>query len=119
MKNGMTKFHERFARIVAVMLAAGWGLSNTPHQTARAQTMTRCSEALGSIVSLQGQVEIRAQNQQLWQKASLGEQVCRGDSLRAGAYGRAGLTLLNAGEIIRLDQNTTIYLPDEADGSLQ
>ena len=94
---------------LTLMCSAGTGIFSS----AQAQGRMRCAPDFGSLVSAQGVVEIRDRNQRSWQAASVGEEICPGDTIRVGEYGRAGLILFGIGEIIRLDQNTALRLPDD------
>jgi hypothetical protein len=117
----MTTLPKCLIETMTGFVVASWFLTSTEDSSAYAQSLARCDRASGAIVSLQGEVEVRPQGQRLWQLATLGDQVCPGDTVRVGEYGRAGLTLLEAGEIIRLDQKTTIRLPNGfgSNGSIQ
>jgi tetratricopeptide (TPR) repeat protein len=117
----MTTLPKCLIETMTGFVVASWFLTSTEDSSAYAQSLARCDRASGAIVSLQGEVEVRPQGQQLWQLATLGDQICPGDTVRVGEYGRAGLTLLEAGEIIRLDQKTTVRLPNgsSSNGSIQ
>jgi ferric-dicitrate binding protein FerR (iron transport regulator) len=96
---------------VAIMV---WLLTNIVARTVDAQNQVTCAPVVAVIESLQGIIEVRRQSDRLWRAAKLGEQVCLGDGIRVGEYGRAALVFVETSEVLRLDQNTTIRLPAAA-----
>src|SRR5688572_12149145 len=70
-----------------------------------------CAPAVGELVSVEGQVDVRRADSTGWQRAQLGELLCERDTVRVGAESRGTLALVNDA-ILRLDQNTTIQLLD-------
>src|SRR3954453_2949774 len=102
------------ARAVLTLAAATMLLGTVLPARGQGPGQARCERVSGTFVSVQGEVEVRPDNQQRWLTVLSGDATCPGDTVRVGEYGRAGLTLLEAGEVIRLDQNTTVRLPDWA-----
>lgn len=75
-----------------------------PQASARAQS---CEPPAARLVSVQGAVEVRRDQQVDWQPVGLEATLCPGDSLRVLAASRAALVLPDA-TVTRLDQDTTI-----------
>ena len=72
---------------------------------------TPCKEIAGRFASIEGQVQIRGDEQQAWRAAKPVDQLCKGDTIRVGELSRATLVLINEA-VMRLDQNTTMRLVD-------
>jgi len=70
-----------------------------------------CAEVAGKFVSIQGQVDVQAQNGSAWNIANLDDALCEGDSVRVGKESRAALSLANDA-VLRIDENTTVRLVD-------
>ena len=70
-----------------------------------------CAPAVGELVSVEGQVDVRRADSAGWQRAQLGELLCERDTVRVGSESRGTIALINDA-ILRLDQNTTIQLLD-------
>lgn len=70
-----------------------------------------CKETTGRFASIEGQVQIRGDEQQAWRTAKLVDQLCKGDTIRVGELSRASVVLVNEA-VLRLDQNTTMRLVD-------
>ncbi len=73
--------------------------------------MAACAELAGKFVSIQGQVDVQAQNGSAWDLAKLDDALCEGDSVRVGKESRAALSLANDA-VLRIDENTTVRLVD-------
>jgi Flp pilus assembly protein TadD len=73
-----------------------------------------CGTPVGTLVSVQGEVQIRRADQKTWLPATLDASFCAGDVLRVGTGGRAAVVLVNE-SILRVDQNTTLNFgePDQ------
>ncbi len=69
-----------------------------------------CAPWVTQVVSIQGTVEVKRAKQNGWSRVQLNDQFCAGDSIRADIYSRAGLLLRNE-TLLRLDQGTTLVLP--------
>lgn len=69
---------------------------------------------VGQVVSAQGTVEIQHLATAQWLTAELGDELCEGDTIRAGKFSRAEVALINE-SVLRLDQNTTMRLVDIAE----
>ena len=73
-----------------------------------------CKPVVARIVSLQGRVEVQSAGSAEWTPATLDDQLCVGDAIRAGAFARAALALTND-SVLSLDQLTTMRLGGEAE----
>ena len=69
-----------------------------------------CAPWVTRVVSIQGNVEASRAKQNGWSRVQLNDQFCAGDRIRADIYSRAGLLLRNE-TLLRLDQGTTLVLP--------
>ena len=79
------------------------------HTPAMAQEA--CREPAGKFASIEGQVQVRGNEQQAWRAAKPVDRLCKGDTIRVGELSRAAVVLVNEA-VIRLDQNTTMRLVD-------
>ncbi len=70
-----------------------------------------CEKVAGQITSLQGRISVQRSNSNDWRGAALNEQVCEGDTVRAGVRSRAAVNLVNQ-SVLRLDQGSAIRLDD-------
>jgi len=70
-----------------------------------------CREPAGKFASIEGQVQVRGNEQQNWRAAKPVDRLCKGDTIRVGELSRAAIVLINEA-VIRLDQNTTMRLVD-------
>ncbi|OYW63210.1 MAG: hypothetical protein B7Y26_13710 [Hydrogenophilales bacterium 16-64-46] len=73
--------------------------------------LASCKEPVGRFASLDGRVQIQGDAQQGWRTAKLIDPLCKGDTIRVGAFSRAAVVLVNEA-VMRLDQNTTMRLVD-------
>ena len=73
------------------------------------QAAPACSQAVATMVSLQGIVEIRRVSANSWEPARLNDAYCAGDRIKVGERSRADLAFARQ-PIIRLDQNSTLTL---------
>ena len=64
---------------------------------------------VGQIVSVQGQVEVRSADSDLWIPASATHRLCAGDRVLARALARAAI-VLDDDVLVRLDQNSTLTI---------
>lgn len=71
-----------------------------------------CDTAIGSLASIQGEMEIQSGATGISQPAVLEGPLCPGDLIRVGNYARAELSIINQPNV-RLDQNTILQLPGE------
>ena len=97
---------EKLARL-APLAVASLLITTTGH----AQSPDPCEPIAGEMVSLEGEVEVQRSDAASWQAAALGQTLCEGDSVRAGALSRAAIALINEA-VLRVDQNTTLRLID-------
>ncbi len=70
-----------------------------------------CREPAGRFASIEGQVQVRGDEQQTWRTAKPVDRLCKGDTIRVGEPGRAAVVLVNEA-VLRLNQNTTMRLVD-------
>ncbi len=70
-----------------------------------------CAPWVTLVVSVQGIVEVKRVKESAWSRVKVQDQFCAGDSIRADIHSRAGLLLRNE-TLLRLDQGTTLILPD-------
>ncbi|NOT84823.1 MAG: tetratricopeptide repeat protein, partial [Methylococcaceae bacterium] len=70
-----------------------------------------CTQWVAKIMSLQGNVQTQAGQDQSWHAAHTGDQICPGDTLRILKLSRATLRLRNEA-VLTLDQNTTLSLAE-------
>ena len=100
------------ARVLALVgvLLIGW--------VAAAQAADRCTPVFARVVSVQGNVEVRAAGAS-WQAAVLNATLCAGDMVRVHQRSRAALLLSNE-TTLRLDQGTALSLvaPDNRKATL-
>ena len=73
-----------------------------------------CSLKAAHVVSVQGIVELRRNESTAWESAALDIHLCAGDSLRVRNHSRAAIRL-NNDTLMRLDQRTTITIPQTED----
>jgi Flp pilus assembly protein TadD len=73
-----------------------------------------CDQAVGQFASIQGFVEVQANQTSLWAKPAADAALCEGDTVRVGELSRAEVALIND-SVLRIDQNTTIRLLDIAE----
>ncbi|MBC7944798.1 MAG: TonB-dependent receptor [Burkholderiales bacterium] len=73
------------------------------------QSGERCQPTAGKIVSVQGNIELRAARQAQWQPAKLDDALCAGDTLRVKEFSRGSVALANE-TLLRLDEKTTVTL---------
>src|SRR5690606_25062646 len=81
-----------------------------------AMATDRCT-IQAELVTAEGAVEIRRENESVWQPARLPAAVCAGDTIRVLAFSRATLKLADD-TLLRLDANSTLSLEqgdEEAD----
>ncbi len=74
-----------------------------------AQAAVTCEPAVGSLVSVEGRIEVQRDQRPDWQAAGLNETLCQGDTVRAAARSRATVQLINQA-VLRIDQNTAMRL---------
>ena len=67
--------------------------------------------AVGQLYSIDGEVSV--QRHGAWQRGVLNQSLCARDAVRTGSLSRAAVMLVNEA-VLRIDQNSTIYLTDVA-----
>jgi len=87
------------AWLVGAFLAAG-----------TAQAEARCPQPLAQVVSVQGEVSVRAREAEPWQPAPLATLLCPDDLLRTGPVSRAAVIFLETETVMRVDQNTLVQI---------
>jgi tetratricopeptide (TPR) repeat protein len=76
-----------------------------------------CVNPLATVVSIQGDAAVKRHSQTEWNSIGFDESIYRGDSLRVGKNSRVSILLAGEG-LLRLDQFTTLHLPEpETDNS--
>ena len=73
------------------------------------RALAACELPVGQIVSVQGQVEVRSADSDLWIPASATHRLCAGDRVLARALARAAI-VLDDDVLVRLDQNSTLTI---------
>ena len=66
-----------------------------------------CGSPVGTLVSIQGDGQVRHHGSSAWQPVQMNDRFCAGDVLRIGPGGRAAVTLANE-TILRINQNSTL-----------
>ncbi len=66
-----------------------------------------CSDPVGTLISIQGDGEVRLDGKKEWLPAGMDYQLCAGDMLRLGSGARAAIILSNE-TVLRVNQNTTL-----------
>ena len=85
------------------------GLLATSLSAGSALAATSCEPVVGTLVSLEGLVEVQPNAGSAWTSAALNDALCQGDTVRAGDRSRATLQLVNQA-VLRIDQNTAMRL---------
>lgn len=73
-----------------------------------------CELPVGRLTAAEGRIEIRTAGSPRWQPATLRQTLCPGDQVAVRGPGRAAV-VLGQDVLVRLDQNTTLTLPDGPD----
>ncbi|NBQ67924.1 MAG: TonB-dependent receptor, partial [Nitrosomonadaceae bacterium] len=76
-----------------------------------AQSAPTCKSEVARVISMQGTIEIRRAQENVWQQAGMEVVLCAGDMIRARSQSRAALRLSN-NSMLRLDQKTSITFPE-------
>jgi tetratricopeptide (TPR) repeat protein len=71
--------------------------------------LARCEVSAGRFVSVERLVDFQRAGSSEWRGASLGEELCEGDTIRVGDRSRAAVQLIDD-TVLRLDQNTAMRL---------
>jgi len=75
-----------------------------------------CGDPVGTLISIQGDGEVRLDGKMEWLPAGMDYQLCAGDMLRIGAGARAAILLSNE-TVLRVNQNTTLSFGGSEKGS--
>lgn len=76
-----------------------------------AQAQDNCEELAGQFLSIEGTVDVQSDQSGNWTRASLDQQLCKGDTVRVSSFSRAAVSLVNDA-VLRMDENTTMRLLD-------
>lgn len=98
----------RLERIAAVTVAL-FAAATATHSAAN----PRCDSWSARLVSAQGVVQVQYSDTADWRPTELDQTFCLGDHVRTRDNSRAALELRND-TLLRLDQNTTLLLPEAA-----
>lgn len=80
-----------------------------------AHAESRCAETVATVVSAQGNVDIRGKDAQEWQPVKTDAEICAGDSVTVRRYSRAVLRLEQEQTNVQLGEDTTLTLPGTKD----
>ena len=80
-----------------------------------AQAESRCAEIVATVVSAQGNVDVRGKDAQEWQPVKTDAEICAGDSVTVRRYSRAVLRLEQEQTNVQLGEDTTLTLPGSKD----
>lgn len=94
--------------LALAILAALWPADN-------AHAERSCDEWSVNITTLEGRLEVRRRGSQQWAALAAGERGCSGDVLRTEPSSRTLITLPDGGTL-RLDENSTLALPEPPGG---
>jgi len=111
--------HPHQQSLSVVRLLAGILLSLAIPATSFADSDVKtdaCEPWSARVVSLQGAVETRLNDERRWQPVEQGETFCGGNIIHTQSNSRVALELSNE-TIIRLDQNSSIVLPKQIKAS--
>jgi tetratricopeptide (TPR) repeat protein len=96
----------RLSYLLCLIMCAGLLTVFLYPQTSLAKT---CEQWVAKVVSVQGTVEFQRAGESGWQRATLNQTLCPGDTIRAQRRSRANLALVNE-SVLRLNQRTTLTL---------
>src|SRR5690349_928875 len=99
----MAKQNRRLLLLLGMWLAAG--MASDP-----ALGQVRCENPIGTVVSIQGTLEVHAAGGWVEHRLGRGDAVCPEDRIQVGPLSRVVLAMTN-NEILNLDQNTIVQLP--------
>jgi Tfp pilus assembly protein PilF len=68
-----------------------------------------CEPVVARIAAVEGRVEVQRTTDAQWIGAKLNDDLCQGDTVRAGERSRAAIALINQA-VLRVDQNSTVRL---------
>ena len=71
----------------------------------------RCAENVATVVSAQGNVDLRGKDTEAWQPVKADTEICAGDSVTVRRFSRAVLRLEQEQTNIQLGEGTTLTLP--------
>ncbi len=80
-----------------------------------ARAESRCAETVATVVSAQGNVEVRGKDTEVWQPVKTDAEICAGDSITVRRYSRAVLRLEAEQTNVQLGEDTTLTLPGTKD----
>jgi tetratricopeptide (TPR) repeat protein len=73
-----------------------------------------CDDWQATLVAVEGTVEVLVEHAPGWERARLGQPVCRGDSVRVAAFSRASVRLPDQ-TLLKLDQHSTLSFAQPPD----
>ena len=80
-----------------------------------ARAESRCAETVATLVSVQGNVDVRGKDTEAWQPAKADAEVCAGDSVTVRRFSRAVLRVELEQTNVQLGEGTTLTLPGTRD----
>jgi hypothetical protein len=78
-----------------------------------ARAAETCEPVVGTLVTVEGRVDVQRTGSGTWSPAHLDQSLCKGDLVRAGQRSRATVQLVNQA-VLRIDQNTAMRLDNIA-----
>lgn len=81
-----------------------------------ARAESRCAETVATVVSAQGNVDIRAKGTETWLPVTADMEVCAGDSVTVRRFSRAVLRLEREQTNVQLGEGSTLTVPGGKDG---
>ncbi len=78
---------------------------------AQAQAESLCAETVATVVSVQGNVDVRGKDAQVWQALKADMDLCAGDSVTVRRFSRALLRLEQEQTNVQLGEGSTLTLP--------
>ncbi|MBI3774885.1 MAG: TonB-dependent receptor [Gammaproteobacteria bacterium] len=76
-----------------------------------ARAESRCAETVATVVSVQGNVDVRGKDAQAWQPVTADLEICAGDSVTVRRFSRAVLRLEREQTNVQLGEGSTLTLP--------
>ncbi len=73
-----------------------------------------CKEAIGRMVSIQGEAHVLRNGQTVWSLLGMEDEFCPGDVLRVGVGGRVAVVLANE-TVLRIDQKSTLNFSEPSE----
>jgi len=80
-----------------------------------AHAESRCAETVATVVSAQGNVDVRGKDTEVWKPVKSDAEICAGDSVTVRRFSRAVLRLEQEQTNVQLGEGTTLTLPGGKD----